>query len=55
MSSIDDVQALLQKVEEAVKGLKVSTSDKAALENVILKTMEIHAELYAKYISIEKS
>jgi hypothetical protein len=55
MSSINDVEELLKKVEEAVKDLKVASSDKSVLENVLIKTMEIHADLYAKYINLGKA
>lgn len=51
MSSLNEVVKILEEVEQIIRNSEIREEDRELVEQILMKNMNIEAELYAKYLS----
>ncbi|BFH73176.1 hypothetical protein SJAV_11200 [Sulfurisphaera javensis] len=54
MSRLQEVIKRLEEVEKIIKDAKINEEDKEYIEKILLKNMNIEAEIYTKYLKSNK-
>ncbi|BAK54176.1 MULTISPECIES: hypothetical protein [Sulfurisphaera] len=54
MSQLEEAIKRLEEVEEIIKNIEINDEDKEYVEKILLKNMNIEAEIYTKYLRRNK-